>query len=94
MLYGAIHVSTNVWPILQVIMRRIAIIDHTNHTLFVEDIDEYELLNKYGDDEQKYIDDNYTFEGEYSWDWITSAQYFTNFDKTPIGINFEDIGDN
>jgi len=74
-------------------MRRIAIIDHSTHTLYVEDIDEYELINKYGDDEQKYIDENYTFEGEYSWDWITDAQYFTDFDKTPIEINFEDIGD-
>ena len=93
MLYGAIHVSTDVWPILQVVMRRIAIIDHSTHTLMVEDIDEYELKIKYGDDEQKYIDDNYTFEGDYSWDWITDAEYITEFDKDPIEINFKDIGD-
>ena len=74
-------------------MRRIAIIDHITHTLMVEDIDEYELKVKYGDDEQKYIDDNYTFEGEYSWDWITDAEYFREFDKDLIEINFKDIGD-
>ena len=74
-------------------MRRIAIIDHTNHTLMVEDINEYELREKYGNDEQKYIDDNYTFEGEYSWDWITDAEYIPEFEKDPIEINFEDIGD-
>ena len=73
MLYGAIHVSTNVWPILQVVMRRIAIIDHTNHTLFVEDINEEILEGQYGGDEQIYIDDNYNLK-EYSWDWITDAE--------------------
>ena len=74
-------------------MRRIAIIDHANHTLMVEDINEDELKEKYGDDEQKYIEENYTFEGKYSWDYITDAQYFPESEKTPIEINFEDIGD-
>ena len=74
-------------------MRRIAIIDHSDHTLFVEDIDEEILEGQYGGDEQRYIDENYTFEGKYSWDWIVDAQYFTEFEKTPIEINFEDIGD-
>ena len=74
-------------------MRRIAIIDHANHTLMVEDINEDELKEKYGDDEQKYIEENYTFEGEYSWDYITDAQYFPESEKTPIEINFYDIGD-
>lgn len=74
-------------------MRRIAIIDHSTHTLYVEDIDEYELINKYSDDEQKYIDEHYAFDGEYSWDWIVDAQYFPEFEKNPVGIYFEDIGD-
>lgn len=74
-------------------MRRIAIIDHSDHILFIEDIDEKILEGQYGGDEQRYIDENYTFEGKYSWDWITDAQYFHDFDKTPIEINFEDIGD-
>lgn len=54
-------------------MRRIAIIDHSTHTLMVEDINEEILEEQYGGDEQKYINDNYTFEGKYSWDWITDT---------------------
>ena len=73
-------------------MRRIAIIDHTNHTLFVEDINEEILEGQYGGDEQMYIDDNYSLK-DYSWDWITDVQYIPEFDKDPIEINFEDIGD-
>lgn len=74
-------------------MRRIAIIDHSAHTLFVEDIDENVLEDKYNGDEQAYIDDNYTFEGEYSWDYIIDAEYLPIEDKTPIEIDFDEIGD-
>jgi hypothetical protein len=74
-------------------MRRIAIIDHASHELMVEDINEKELEAKYGGDEQKYIDDNYTFEGDYSWDWITDAQYFKEGESDPIEIDFDEIGD-
>ena len=73
-------------------MRRLAIIDHAAHELMVEDVNETELETKYGGDEQAYIDDNYTFEGDYSWDWITDAQYF-NEDGDPIEIDFDEIGD-
>lgn len=72
-------------------MRRIAIIDHATHELMIEDVNETEL-EKYGGDEQAYIDDNYTFEGDYSWDWITDAQYF-NEDGDIIEIDFDEIGD-
>ena len=74
-------------------MRRIAIINHASHELMVEDINEKELETKYGGDEQKYIDDNYTFEGDYSWDWITDAQYFKEGESDPIEIDFDEIGD-
>jgi hypothetical protein len=74
-------------------MRRIAIINHYSHELMVEDINEKELEAKYGGDEQKYIDDNYTFEGDYSWDWITDAQYFKEGESDPIEIDFDEIGD-
>ena len=43
-------------------MTRIAIIDHDEHRLYVEDIPEDILENQYGGDEQKYIDDNYDIE--------------------------------
>ena len=57
-------------------MTRIAILDHASHELWVEDIDS-EVLNAepYNGDEQAYIDDNYTFEGDYSWDYIVDASY-------------------
>ena len=73
-------------------MRRIAITDHKNHSLMVEDINEEILEGQYGGDEQLYIDENYNLE-DYSWDYIIDAQYFPESEKTPIEINFEDIGD-
>jgi hypothetical protein len=71
--------------------RRIAIIDHNEHELLIEDINEQELEERYGGDEQKYIDDNYTFEGDYSWDWITDTQYYPEDYSDPIEIDFEDL---
>ena len=56
-------------------MTRIAIIDHDEHWLYVEDIPEDILEKKYGGDEQKYIDDNYDIEN-YSWDYITDCLFF------------------
>lgn len=72
-------------------MRRIAIIDHASHELMIEDVNEQELEDQYGGDEQKYIDDNYTFEGDYSWDWITDTQYFPEGESVPVEVNFEDL---
>lgn len=74
-------------------MRRLAIINHADHTLMVEDVNENELQDNYGGDEQKYIDDNYTFEGDYSWDWITDAEYYKEGESNPIEIDFDEIGD-
>ena len=71
-------------------MRRIAIIDHNEHELLVEDVNEQELQKKYGGDEQAYIDDNYDLEN-YSWDWITDTQYFPEGDPDPIEIEFKDF---
>jgi len=64
--------------------RRIAIIDHDNHELLIEDINEQELEEKYGGDEQKYIDDNYDLVN-YSWDWIVfNPQYKKEGESVPI----------
>jgi hypothetical protein len=57
----------------------------------VEDINEEVLESQYDGDEQKYIDDNYTFEGDYSWDWITDTQYFPDGDKTPMEVEFTEL---
>ena len=72
-------------------MRRIAIIDHAAHELMVEDVNEQELEEKYGGDEQAYINDNYTFEGDYSWDWISDTQYFEEGETDPIEVEFRDL---
>ena len=71
-------------------MRRIAIIDHNEHELLIEDINEQELEEKYGGDEQKYIDDNYDLEN-YSWDWIRDTQYFEEGEPGPIEVEFKDL---
>lgn len=76
-------------------MRRIAIINHKTHELYVEDINDKILEGQYGGDEQLYIEENYNLDDfeNYSWDWIIDAEYFREFEKTPIEINFKDIGD-
>lgn len=73
-------------------MRRLAIIDHATHHLYIEDVNEEILEGQYGGDEQLYIDDNYSTTN-YSWDWITEIQYFTEFEKTPVEINTKDFTD-
>ena len=71
-------------------MRRIAIIDHSDHSLLIEDINEQTLENVYGGDEQKYIDDNYTFDGDYSWDWIDDTEYYPEGQSDPVDVEFTD----
>lgn len=63
-------------------IERIAIIDHDNHALFVEDIDIDVLESKYNGEEEDYIRDNYAcFSGNFSWDYIVDTCY------TPISGN-------
>lgn len=74
-------------------MKRLAILDHEAHVLFVEDVDD-EMLEGY-DGEEEYIEDNYVFQGEYSWEWITEAEYIPmdcGYDA-PFEINFKNIID-
>lgn len=68
-------------------MVRLAIIDHVTHELFVEDVTMTEIEQVGG--EQEYIDQNYTFEGEYSWDFIAEATYYSETDKTGRNIMFD-----
>ena len=72
-------------------MRRIAIIDHNEHDLIIEDINEEVLEKEYGGDEQKYIDENYSLEANYSWDWITDTQYFPEGQSDPVEIEFTEF---
>lgn len=73
-------------------MTRIAIIDHDEHRLYVEDIPEDILQNQYGGDEQKYIDDNYDMEN-YSWDYITEGLFLPAGESGFCDIDFDTIID-
>lgn len=73
-------------------MERLVIIDHAAHHLYIEDVSDEEL-ERYGGSEEAYIEDMYTFEGDYSWDYIVSADYLP-FDTKPdpIAIDFCEFG--
>ena len=69
-------------------MVRLAIIDHTLHRLFIEDVCD-EKIEEYGG-EQEYIDANYTFEGDYSWEYITDTEYYPDGEE-PINVEFSEL---
>ena len=73
-------------------MRRLAIIDHAEHSLYIEDINEEILEGQYGGDEQLYIDAHYDME-DYSWDYIVDTTYIPEF-ATPedcVAIDFNKL---
>ena len=70
-------------------MERLCIIDHASHCVYFEDVDEDYLNEKYNGNEESYIEDNYTFEGDYSWDYITNVEYVDiNGDVHDVDIDF------
>ena len=72
-------------------MTRLAIIDHESHKLFIEDVSD-EVLAKYNGEEEAYIKDNYCIRDNFSWDYITQAQYIPDCEDTEVyDINFDDI---
>ena len=67
-------------------MKRLVIIDHAAHTLFIEDVTD-EQLAKYNGEEEAYIKDNYTFEGDWSWEYVTDIEYIpADDDKLPMEL--------
>lgn len=67
-------------------MARLVIIDHAAHTLFIEDVTD-EQLEKYNGEEEAYIKDNYTFEGDWSWEYVTDIEYIpADDDKLPMEL--------
>lgn len=58
-------------------MTVLAILDHTTHRLCLECVTD-KMLEPYNGDEQAYIDDMYSFEGDYSWDYVTSIVDYTD----------------
>ena len=67
-------------------MERIAIIDHDNHCLYIEDIDEDILDSKYQGQEEEYILDNYDLSNYWTWDYITEINYIPD-NSDPINID-------
>lgn len=73
-------------------MERIAIIDHLEHTLFIEDIDEDMLQEKYGGEEEEYIKDNYWLSENWSWEYIVETYYVPKGGEDGIEIsNLEEL---
>lgn len=63
-------------------VERVAIIDHVRHILYIEDIDIQLLTEKYNGEEELYIKDSYTFDGDWSWDFIVDCEYTPNDEDT------------
>ena len=70
-------------------MKRIAILQHSDKQLFVEDVLNKDLA-KYPSLEA-YVEDNYYFDENYSVSEIEDASYMGLDDKTPIEIDFKEL---
>lgn len=69
-------------------MERLAILDHAAQTLYIQDVSD-EDLERYNGSEQDYIEDNYMFDGDYSWDFITDIEYFAEGESDPMEADLE-----
>ena len=75
-------------------MERIAIIDHANHALYIDDIDEDVLNEKYDGEEEKYILDQYEFDDDdlWSWEYVTNVMFYSkNERKINLGSILNEI---
>lgn len=70
---------------------RVAIIDHVEHRLTIEDIPNAILESQYNGEEDEYIKDNYCFEGEWSWDYIVETEYAPHDEGGVIDVNFRSL---
>ena len=50
----------------------IAILDHDNHILYLEEIDMDVVDEKYNGEEEEYIKANYDLDENWTWDYIVS----------------------
>ena len=71
-------------------MIRLAIIDHEKHCLYVEDVEESVIEEKYGGEEEAYIRDTYDLGEMWSWDFILMTDYFPS-EGDYITVHFEDL---
>ena len=73
-------------------MERIAILDHDEHSLYIEDIPDEVIDSPEWSGEEDYINANYDIE-HYSWDYITEALYLPEGENDFYEINFKGIAD-
>ena len=75
-------------------MIRLAILDHDNHELFVEDVHEDVVNSKYKGNCEDYIKDNYDVRN-FSWEYVTEAFYLPmDFEYgCPVEIDFRNLID-
>lgn len=71
-------------------MERIAILDHDEHRLFVEDITDEVLDAPEWSGYEDYINANYDME-RFSWENIADTLYFPEGESDPIEINFKEL---
>lgn len=64
----------------------IAILDHDNHTLYIEEIDMDIVDEKYNGEEEEYIKTNYNLGKYWTWDYITEMVYIPE-NSDPINID-------
>lgn len=76
-------------------MERIAIIDHENHTLHIEDINEDILKEYYNGKKEDYIREQYKnkLSQNWTWDYIIKAQYRPMLGNKALEIDFDAICD-
>ena len=70
-------------------MVRLAIIDHASHELMIEDVNDADI--EAAGDEQAYINQNYTFDGDYSWDYIVDTEYYPEGESDPMEVEFTEL---
>jgi hypothetical protein len=68
----------------------LAIIDHLNHQLFIENADEDEIQAKYKGEEEDYIRDKYGFKDDepFSWDFINQQIEIFGAKNSNVMVHF------
>lgn len=73
---------------------RIAVINHSSHEVFIEDIPNNYLEKEYGGEIQDYINTTYDDAENLSWDYIIGAFYLSQgspmAERIELGIDMED----
>lgn len=68
----------------------LAIIDHLNHQLFIENADDSEIETKYKGEAEAYIRDKYGFKDEdlFSWEYLTEQIEIFGAKNSNVMVHF------